>query len=158
MLDSVCVWIDGTPLSQLIQHTPWIVPAVQTAHILAIAALMACMLMIHLRLIGIAGHDQTLARVCARFTPVMGWALLVLLASGTLLIAGEPARALNNSIFQIKMLLVALAVIVTLLITVPLKNNPAHWDGRAGTATLLALLGASLWVTIVFAGRWIAYT
>lgn len=157
MLDSVCVWIDGTTLSQLIQNIPWIVPAVQSVHLLAIAALMACLLMIHLRLTGIAGRDQTLARVCARFTPAMGWALLVLLISGALLIAGEPARALKNMIFQIKMLLLVLASVVTLFVTAPLKRNPAHWDGRAGAARLLAVAGVALWVAIVFAGRWIAY-
>jgi uncharacterized membrane protein len=157
MLDNICVWIEGTALSQVIQNTPWIVPAVQTVHILAIAALMACMLMINLRLAGIAGCEQPLARVCARFSPLLWWALPVLLASGAILIAGEPARALKNNIFQIKMLLVIAAIAVTRYITAALKSNAAHWNGRARAATLVALISASLWVAIVFAGRWIAY-
>jgi hypothetical protein len=157
LLNSVCTWIDNTALSQLIQNTPWIVPAVQAVHILAIAALMACMLVINLRLSGVAGRDQPLARVTARFTPVLWWALPVLLVTGAILIVGEPARALKNNIFQIKMLLVLAAIVVTLLITTPLKRNAAHWDSRAGTATLAALASVSLWVGILFAGRWIAY-
>ena len=81
-LNSVCEWIDATPMSQAIQVTPWIIPAVQTVHILAIAALMGSMVMINLRLVGWVGRDQPLARVSARFIPVMWWALPVLLASG----------------------------------------------------------------------------
>jgi exodeoxyribonuclease-3 len=42
-LNSVCVWIDSTALSQAIQSAAWVVPAVQTVHILAIAALMGSM-------------------------------------------------------------------------------------------------------------------
>ena len=156
-LNSVCVWIDATPLSQAMQNAPWAIPAVQSVHILAIAALMASMLMINLRLAGLVGRDQTLARVSARFSPVMWWALPVLLASGLILVIGEPARALKNNLFQIKMLLVVSAIIVTAFFSLPLKKNPAHWDSRAGLGMLVAVVSAALWVGIVFAGRWIAY-
>jgi uncharacterized membrane protein len=156
-LNSVCVWIDSTSLSQAIQNAPWVVPTVQTVHILAIAALMASMLMINLRLVGMAGRDQPLAQVAGRFTPVIWWALPVLLVSGVLLIIGEPARALKNNIFQIKMLLVIGAILVTLFFAAPLKKNPAHWDGRGVLGVMVALISVSLWVAIIFAGRWIAY-
>lgn len=157
MLNSVCVWIDSTAMSQMIQNTPWIVPAVQTIHILAIAALMGSMLMINLRLTGMVGRDQPLAQVAGRFTPVIWWALPVLLISGAILITGEPARALKNNIFQLKMLLVIGAILVTAYFAAPLKKNPAHWDSRAGMGMLIALISVLLWVSIIFAGRWIAY-
>jgi len=156
-LNSVCVWIDSTALSQAIQNAPWVVPTVQTIHILAIAALMASMLMINLRLAGMVGRDQSLAQVSGRFSPVIWWVLPLLLVSGIFLIIGEPARALKNIIFQIKMLLVISAIFVTWFATAPLKKSPAHWDSRAGLATLVALISVSLWVAIIFAGRWIAY-
>jgi putative copper export protein len=157
MLNSVCVWIDGTALSQAIQNAPWVVPTVQTVHILAIAALMGSMMMINLRLVKLVGRDQPLAQVSGRFSPVIWWALPVLLVSGIFLIIGEPARALKNNIFQIKMLLVISAIFVTLFFAKPLKKNPAHWDSRSGTGMLVALISISLWVAIIFAGRWIAY-
>lgn len=156
-LNSVCVWIDSTALSQAIQNAPWVVPTVQTVHILAIAALMASMLMINLRLAGMVGRDQSLAQVSGRFSPVIWWVLPLLLISGIFLIIGEPARALKNNIFQIKMLLVISAIFVTWFATSPLKKSPAHWDSRAGLAKLVALISVSLWVAIIFAGRWIAY-
>src|SRR5207253_2508071 len=92
-----CAWLEQTPLSQVIQSTGWIVPAVQTVHILAIAAVMASTLMIAWR------GEQ-------RFRPVIWWALPVLLATGVVMIAGEPARSLANPIFQLKMLLLASAI------------------------------------------------
>jgi hypothetical protein len=36
-LNAICAWIDQTPLSPAIQVTNWVVPTVQTVHILAVA-------------------------------------------------------------------------------------------------------------------------
>src|SRR5260221_4651312 len=106
-LDSFCAWLDQTPLSQAIQTTGWIVPALQTIHILAIAAVMSSAVMIALRL-------ET------RFRRVIWWALPVLLATGIVMIVGEPVRSLENPVFQLKMTLLACAIAVTLL---PYRNR-----------------------------------
>ena len=108
-----CSWLEQTPLSQTIQSTGWIVPAVQTVHILSIAAVLSSVLMIDLRLMGFLGRDQPLARVSERFQPVIWWTLPVLLATGSVMIIGEPARSLANSVFQLKMALLVAAIIVT---------------------------------------------
>ncbi len=159
-LADFCDWLDRTPLSQTIQTTEWIVPTVQTVHILAIAAVMSSVLMIDLRLIGILGGDQSLARVSERFRPAIWWTLPVLLATGVLMIIGDPVRALLNPVFQLKMVLLIAALIVTLSYQVPLGSDPSFWDltgGRRGAARIIAVLSLMLWVSIVFAGRWIAY-
>lgn len=152
-----CDTIDATALSQAIQATKWVVPLVQTVHILAIAALLSSVLMINLRLLGVAGTDQTLARVSERFRPVVWWSLPVLLASGLILIIGEPARALTNPFFQLKMCLLAVVLIVTLLSQRALNGDSGFWDKRVATGRAIAMLSLLLWSGIVFAGRWIAY-
>ena len=152
-----CDTIDATALSQAIQATKWVVPLVQTVHILAIAALLSSVLMINLRLLGVAGTDQTLARVSERFRPVVWWSLPVLLASGLILIIGEPARSLTNPFFQLKMCLLVVVLIVTLLSQRPLNRDSGFWDNRVATGRAIAMLSLLLWSGIVFAGRWIAY-
>ena len=99
-LDKFCAWIEQTSLSQTIQVTSWFVPTVQTVHILAVAAVMASIFMIDLRLLGIVGRDQPLARVSARYRPIIWWTLPVLLITGILMITGAPATGRNDSIFQ----------------------------------------------------------
>ena len=152
-----CDTIDATALSQAIQATKWVVPLVQTVHILAIAALLSSVLMINLRLLGVAGTDQTLARVSERFRPVVWWSLPVPLASGLILIIGEPARSLTNPFFQLKMCLLAVVLIVTLLSQRALNSDSGVWDKRVATGRAIAMLSLLLWAGIVFAGRWIAY-
>src|SRR5881227_3392388 len=77
-LDRFCWWLEQTDWSQAIQSTPWVVPAVQTVHILAIATVLGAVLMINLRLLGLAGVDQPLARQSQRYLPVIWWTLPVL--------------------------------------------------------------------------------
>ena len=154
-----CSWLENTPVSLTIQSTDWIVPTVQTVHILSIAAVVSSALMINLRLAGILG-DQPMARVSARYRPVIWWALPVLLATGAILITGEPARSLANAVFQLKMALLVAAIIVTLAVQMPLARNPAYWDdasGRRAIARTIAIVSMLLWSGIVFCGRWIAY-
>ncbi len=152
-----CDAIDATALSQAIQSNKWVVPLVQTIHILAIAAVLSSILMINLRLLKVAGLDQSLARVSDRYQPVVWWTLPLLLASGLILIIGEPARSLANDIFQLKMFLLVCVIIVTVLLQRPLKRDPLYWDRRTALAGTLAVLSMALWCGIVFAGRWIAY-
>lgn len=155
-LDVFCSWLEQTPLAQALQSTEWAIPTVQTVHILAIGLLMSAMLMFNLRLLGVAFTEQTLPRVAARFVPVIWWMLPVLLLSGALMITAEPARSLENTAFQIKMLLLLMAVSLTLIAQSRVDTN--SWgDTAKRRRSAVALASLALWVCIVFAGRWIAY-
>ena len=160
VLDSFCNWLAATPVSQTIQTIDWIVPAVQTIHILGVAAVVSSALMINLRLLGVRSYDQSVARVAARFLPFIWWPLLMLLATGTILIVAEPARALENPVFLLKMGLLIAAAGVTLACQLPIRSNAAFWEQsprirRAGQ--LIASTSIPLWIAIICAGRWIAY-
>ncbi len=159
-LDSFCTWLEATALSRTIQTVEWIIPAVQTVHILAVASVVTSVLMLDLRLIGWGARDLSMAAVARRFLPFVWWSLPVLLASGATLIVGEPARALENPVFWLKMGLLAAATGITLASQLPLRRHAAFWESSAGrrrAARLLAAASLAAWVAIVFAGRWIAY-
>lgn len=159
-LDLFCTWLAATPLSQTIQSIEWVIPAVQTVHILAVAAVMASVLMIDLRLMGLGARDQTIMAVAKRFLPFVWWPLPILLATGSTLIVAEPARALENPVFYLKMGLLLAAAGITLICQIPLARNAAFWElssRRRWAARLIASVSLPLWVAVIFAGRWIAY-
>ena len=159
-LQDFCHWLAATPLSHTLQAVGWMVPAVQTIHLLSVAVLLGSVLMINLRLLGWCWQDQPVAAVGRRFLPFIWWPLAVLLTSGALLIAAEPARALQNPVFILKMTLLLAAAGMTLGCQIPLRRDPRYWElsaARRRGARLIAAASLPLWVGIVFAGRWIAY-
>ena len=159
-LNQICQWIDHTALSQAIQATKWVVPTVQTVHILAIAVVASSALMIDLRLIGVFWANRPMNAVSSRFLPLVWWPLLILLATGVIMITAEPARSLKNPAFQLKMVLLIAALIVTGLFQFLQRRNTAFGDLHAGpraAAATVAIVSMLLWSSIIFAGRWIAY-
>src|SRR3979411_853806 len=107
MLEEFIDWLGATPASLVIQKVFWIIPTVQTVHILAISVVLASMAMFDLRLLGLAGKRNSIASLSRRFVPLRWGALMVLAASGCILIVGEPKRALGNVFFGLKMCMLA---------------------------------------------------
>ena len=159
-LDAFCTHLSETAVSQAIQTTDWVIPAVQTVHIIAVATVMVSILMVDLRLMGFAAHRQSIAAVAKRYLPPVWYALPVLLVTGATLIVAEPSRALQNPVFFLKMSLLLLAAGVTLLCQLPLSKDAGYWDeseSRRRRVRLIGFLSLPLWIAILFAGRWIAY-
>ena len=155
MILAFCDWLASTRISAAFGSVEWIVPAVQSLHLLLIAAVMGAVLFLGLRLLGLHGATESVPVVARRLLPVIRIAVAGLGATGTILIVAEPARELTNPAFGCKMLLLSTMVLVTLWI----QRRLAHDPGRASGVLVRALGAISLigWVGILAAGRWIAY-
>src|SRR5215831_543045 len=152
-------WLSQTSLSLAIQTHEWIIPTIQSIHIVAIGVVLSSVFMIDLRVLGWAGRDQSLLETTARFGPWLSGALYVLLATGIFMIIGEPARELLAFSFWFKMLLIAIGTLIASIFQIALKRNEHYWEKslRRGTVKSLAILTFLVWVAIVILGRLIAY-
>src|SRR5688572_7765158 len=92
-------WLELTAVSVAIKETDWIIPLVQSIHIITIAIVFGSILMLALRVLGLIRIDQAPAVVLARFSPWIRRGLLVLLLTGTLLVLGEPIREIMSLSF-----------------------------------------------------------
>jgi hypothetical protein len=72
-------WLAATPLSHTIQTTGWIIPAVQTIHILSVAVLFSSAIIVDLRIWQLLQRDVPLPEVARRFLPAIWPVLLILL-------------------------------------------------------------------------------
>jgi len=152
--------IENTNLSRTIRELLWVVPWVQTVHILAIAVVLSSIFMIDMRILNLNGTTQTMVQTARRFVPWLWWGLVVLTLSGTILIIGEPVRSLVNPAFWLKMTLLLIAIISTVAFQLTLRRDAGFWEKphRAGTLTRALAVGSLLvWCGIAVAGRWIAY-
>ena len=161
MIQQFAEWLSQTSLSILIQtHYAWVIPTIQSIHILAIGVVLSSVLAIDLRILGWAGNDQTLTETRNRFGPWLSWALLVLLVSGVSMVIGEPRRELLNFSFWLKMFLVSVGTLIAAIFLFTLKRNEDHWEQtlvHRRAVKVLAILTPLIWVGIVILGRLIAY-
>jgi hypothetical protein len=159
-IESFANWLYDTPVSTGIREVTWMIPTVQSIHLLSIAIVVGSALVSDLRLAGVLATDETPATVVRRYLPWMWYALVVLLLTGIVMVVAEPARTLGNTIFWIKMGLVLFAFALTLTFRKPLLDpafalDHAGWRGAVKPAAWISL---AVWVAVVFCGRWIAYT
>jgi hypothetical protein len=153
-------WLAGTSLSEVIQNVSWIIPAVQTVHIVCVAVVIAATFLVSLRVLGVFDRAEPVAALVRRFLPSIWYALAVLLITGSLLIIGEPGRSLMNPAFALKMLMLIVVAGLTAVLQRPLATETGYWEvtrQRQVLAKGIAVLSLALWSCIVFAGRWIAY-
>jgi len=162
-------WLYTTPLNPFAQSMSetafslwlverfWAIPILQVWHILAIAGSFAAVLMINLRIFGLAGH-ATLAETSRRYTKVLWWSLAMVVLSGVLMLFGDTVRNLLNSIFWIKMGLVVAAILIAIAFTRNLgRQATTTGETVGGGAKATAIFLVILWCVIMLCGRWIAY-
>jgi hypothetical protein len=76
--------------------------------------------------------------------------------SGILLILYAPRRLLTDVTFQVKMVVMGLAIAATVALLAALRPGRKAWEGSPGGHKLASLLGTLtlvLWVGVTLAGR-----
>lgn len=153
-------WLAQTRVSLAIQTHLWVIPTVQSIHIVAIGIVMSSVLMMDLRVFGWAGTDQTMMEMTRRFAPWLWSALGVLLVTGGLMVVGEPVRELLSLSFWLKMSLIIVGVGLAAGFQTTLRRNSGDWEkpfAERRTTKCLAVVTLLVWCGIVILGRLIAY-
>jgi hypothetical protein len=155
-----CNWLSQTPASLAIQTHEWVIPTLQSIHIVAIAVVMGSVLMVALRILGLAGSDQTLLETFGRFSPSLLGALVVAAVTGTFQLMGEPSRELLSFSFWLKMSLLSAATLTAILLRTSVKKNETVWEKvkvHRWRVKALAIGSVLTWAAIMVLGRLIAY-
>lgn len=155
---SFASWLSGTPASLSIKSVSWVIPLVQSVHIVMIGVVFVSCLMIALRVLGVMRTDQPVGAVWRRFAPWMWSGLVVMAATGLTLVVGEPEREFDAVSFWVKMLLIAVGVGGTALYGRSLKAAAAGATGEFPVSSKAAsILVVVVWLAVIFFGRAIAY-
>ncbi len=165
MFQGFVEWLEQTPASQFLSDTTgfwtWlIIPVSQCIHITSIALLMISVGMLNLKLLGLNSSRQTFAQLAETLMPWIWSSLAVLFLTGTLQTVAEPGRELLNIGFKVKMVLLAVAVLLTVVYQRSINRDPQYWEfspQRRRTGQLLASVSLILWIGIATSGRLIAY-
>ncbi len=162
MLDALVAAMASWPLSSALRKSQWVYPLVNTGHVLGLALLVGAITTLDVRLLGV-GRTVALvpaAQLLIRVARV-GFALAV--AMGALLFIARPVDYAFNQLFQIKLLLISLA-----LVNMYSLHRSTPWQAlMAGGDTVdaplhpriqfAAIVSMLTWPSVVLVGRLIGY-
>ncbi len=144
----------------LLSNVPGFPPIIQTVHILGVTAVMGSIVMIDLKVLGLALPGQGTRELVRRLMPWLWYGLPVQAISGLTLVLARPLRYAVNPVFGLKFTMLAPAIVLAAVFHLATIRDPYFWErslGRRASARVIAALSLLLWIGVVFAGRWIAY-
>jgi len=136
----------------LLSNVPGLPPIVQTFHLLGIAVIMSSVVLLDLRILGLALPSQEVQELTRRVMPWVWWTLPVMLLSGSMFVIARPQRYFTNPIFGLKFALLVPAIALAAVLHLVGVRKP-----DAVSTKVIAAVSLLLWVCVVLAGRWIAY-
>ena len=149
-------WSGQTAVGIAISGSVWMFPVVQCLHLLALAILGGAVLVVDLRLLGLGLRHHRVAQLAHDTQPWLGGRLLVMLATGVLLLTSETLRVYYSPPFWWKMQFLLLAMLFTFTVRQKVvRSDAARIPPLLGG--LVAVVSLSLWFGVGFSGRWIAF-
>jgi hypothetical protein len=158
MFRDFAAWLQTTGISVKVQSITWIIPVLQSIHILMIGIVFVSSLMITLRVVG-SIRAEPFGTVWSRFAPWMWSGLVVMALTGLVLIIGEPIREFTAVSFWLKMSLLVVSLTSIFIFGRTLRpetltSTTAEFSAGRKAAALATVV---LWLAIIFLGRAIAY-
>jgi hypothetical protein len=156
MMAQLSQWVGSLPLSLAMRRITWLVPLLQTLHILSIGIVLSSVVMIDLRIWRASRSGTALAR-SERFMPWMWTALAIATLTGIALMFGAP-RSWRDGVFVAKLYMTAAATLATAALPIMLRRNDCGGKEAGVPAQLVGIAALILWLgaTLAGRGRWIA--
>ena len=139
-----------------IRDSQYGMPIVQSVHLVGLTLLLATVFVLNLRLAGVALKDSPLDWLAHQLRPWMLAGLAIVVLSGLLIFVGTPEKYLASNPFRVKMATLGLAMLFQ---SVMLRRFAAPDSAPRSRVVRLvvAALSLTLWFTVGWAGRAIAF-
>ena len=152
--------IEGSGVGRMLRESLWAYPIVETVHIVGLATLYGAILVVDLRLMGVA-RGLSVTRLTRLALPCALAAFPFVLATGLLMFTAHAADFLGNRVFVLKMGLILAAGVNAAMLHAGAFRTVAAWDTDAlppASVRAAAALSILAWTAVIACGRLLAYT
>ena len=156
-----CKGLEQTSVGAAVRESLWLFPAIETVHLLGMAALVGTITVLDFRLLGWMKRRERFSELAGRLLPWAWAGFAVQVVTGVLLFSSEAVKVYTNPAFRLKLLLILLAGVHALIFHWTVYRDVATWDESSvlpAKAKLSGLVSILLWVGIVAAGRFIGFS
>ena len=153
-------WLESTPWSIALLESLWVWPLVETAHVLTLTIFFGTVVMNDLRLLGWTMKSVPVSEVTKRLLPWTRVGFVVMVITGAVIFYSNPVRYYHNIFFRFKVLLLIVAGLNAFVFHRGIHRKVAQWGKDLvlpREARIAGAISLIVWVTIIMAGRLIAY-
>ncbi|MBC53941.1 MAG: hypothetical protein CMQ34_08930 [Gammaproteobacteria bacterium] len=151
--------LEYTWLAEQIGAT-WLFPLFNSLHVLSITLMLGSLLMLDLRLAGVAANVYPYRTLSRDFLPWVWLAFAIAVVTGLGLFITRASAHVLNPAFQWKMLLMLAAGLNMLLFHLRGKRLAEHWDRSRPMPWSMRITGMAsllLWAGVMLGGRWMGH-
>lgn len=161
MITKLLGYLEATALSRLIRENGALFPWLEVIHVVAICTVLGTILVVDLRLLGLATRELPVSVLNRRMLPLTWVGFLLAAGSGALLFLSQPLAYYNNISFRLKILMLLLAAANMAVFHLATQRDMQRWDLDASpplAARIAGLFSIACWIVVVCAARWIGFT
>jgi hypothetical protein len=151
-------WLEGTAIANAIRTIPWMYPAFETAHYIGLSFLVGGIMLIDLRVLGVARSLPLKSMI--GLLPFVWAGFIINVVTGSLLFIYGATNFGPNAAFQLKMGFMVLAGLNALAFDIAVRRSGGEWVAADRPPSLVkgfATLSLVFWLCVVTTGRWMAY-
>jgi len=151
--------IEATALGVAMRQSLWLYPAVEIVHICGFVIVVGSIVVLDLRLLGLA-RDLPVRALVRHVVPWALGGLLLIIPSGLLMFAAQAVDLVANRVFQLKLLLLLLVGTNGAVFHTGVYRGVTAWNSDAApplAAKVHAAASLLLWFSILACGRLLAY-
>jgi hypothetical protein len=154
-------WLETTSLADQIRESLLLFPMLESFHVIGLALVFGTILVIDLRLLGVASSERPFERVAADILTWTWLAFALTAVTGALMFSTNATVYYNNLYFRLKMLLLVLAAVNMAAFEVTARKTVKQWDSAPSAPPAgrkVAIASIVIWLGVIFAGRMIGFT
>jgi hypothetical protein len=148
------VWIESTPVAQLLRNSRVLFPIVEIIHLIGLALFAGPLFLINLGLLGLAMRRQPVAQFARALLPWTRSGIVLLLVTGPLMFAAQATKWYDNPVFWFKMALLTVAFVFQCIVHPKIMSEHAP---RPLPAKLIGAVSLLLWISIAFSAKIMEY-
>jgi hypothetical protein len=160
-LQNFVSYFEDSGLADNIRENDVLFPLIESVHVVAICLVVGSILVVDLRLLGLASINRSVSRVTSGILPLTWSAFAVAVASGTLLFISNATKYLGNGYFVAKIFLICVAGLNMVIFHAISARDLPRWEHETSlpfSARLAGGLSILLWISVVTCGRWVGFT
>jgi len=149
-------WLEGLAWTTALRESPYGYPVIETSHVAFIVLFAGLVIMMDLRLVGLAFTHAPLAQIQRRLFPWQMATFAPSTATGILLFCVDPLRYYLNVLFLAKLVFLALAGLNALAFHLKTYRRAEGWDEDPQVITTARLAGVAsllLWSLTIVSSR-----